>query len=233
MQKILVFLNVITKNYELCLRNYSSYSKQSETNFHLIKNLFDQIFSSLFFFSTNLKLCKRQDELMSLQREKSEKSSYETCIQAELKDKTALIHKLHADLDARNQRLDTQLEKLTQAAQEIAQLKNKCDDQDRALKDYQTRLADKLQGSEAHLASLTGQLVEREDQLVRVGDESARRLAAIEQMEREMAALEARHDTAVKEIGRLESRVQSQQLDFKNDSKIMEIEMQKRDERYC
>ncbi len=169
---------------------------------------------------------------MNLQREKCEKSSYETCIQAELKEKTNLIHKLHADLDSRNLRLETQLDKLTQYSQEIAQLKKKCDDQERDLKDCHAKLNENVQGSEVHLNSLTGQLLEREDQLARSSEESARRLTVIEQLEREIGALEARHDAAVKEIGRLESRVQSHQMDFKNETKIMEIEMQKRDEKY-
>jgi len=56
-------------------------------------------------------------------------------------------------------------------------------------------------------------------------------MAAMEQLEKELMSVAGRYESAIKEIGRLESRLQSHQYDFHNDSKMLELEIQKRDDK--
>lgn len=52
----------------------------------------------------------------------------------------------------------------------------------------------------------------------------------IEKLEKELEIFKSRHETAIQEIGRLESRLQTQHLDSKNDSEILNSEIQKRED---
>ena len=56
---------------------------------------------------------------------------------------------------------------------------------------------------------------------------SSRRLMAIEQLEKELQSLQQRHDSAIKEIGRLESRIQTDQYDYQHENDILKSEVNK------
>lgn len=122
-------------------------------------------------------------------------------------------------------KIESQTERLTQSSVECTLLQKKCDDQDRELHEFRNKLTEKQQSTESHLSSITAQLIDREDQMTKVQDESSRRLIAIEQLEKELCTLQQRHDSAIKEVGRLESRLQAYQIDFQNDNKMLEIEV--------
>lgn len=48
---------------------------------------------------------------------------------------------------------------------------------------------------------------------------------AIEQLEKELVTLQTRHDSAIKEIGCLESRLQSHHYDSKNEAEMLKVEV--------
>jgi hypothetical protein len=50
---------------------------------------------------------------------------------------------------------------------------------------------------------------------------------AIEQLEKELQSLQQRHDSAIKEIGRLESRLQTDQYDYQHENDILKSEVEK------
>ena len=159
---------------------------------------------------------------MSLQHEKS---STESNIHQQLTEKINTIKQLQNELELKSSQVTSQAEKITQATSESSMLKMKCETQERELNNFRCKLNESQMNSSTHLTSITAQLVDREDQLNKCQDESSRRLIAIEQLERELMNLQTRHDSAIKEIGRLESKLQSHQLDFVNDNKMLESEV--------
>jgi hypothetical protein len=50
-------------------------------------------------------------------------------------------------------------------------------------------------------------------------------LIAIEQLEKELQCLQQRHDSAIKEIGRLESKLQTGHFDFQHEAEILKSEV--------
>lgn len=52
-----------------------------------------------------------------------------------------------------------------------------------------------------------------------------RRQSLIEKLEKELEIVKSRHESAIQEIGRLESRIQTQQVDSKNDNEILNSEV--------
>ena len=47
----------------------------------------------------------------------------------------------------------------------------------------------------------------------------------IEQLENQLSIAQCRHDAAIQEIGRLESRLQTHQFDAKNENEILKTEV--------
>ena len=52
-----------------------------------------------------------------------------------------------------------------------------------------------------------------------------RNLLVIEKLDKELSAIQKRHDLALQEIGRLESRLQTHQHDHKNESDVLRREV--------
>lgn len=52
-----------------------------------------------------------------------------------------------------------------------------------------------------------------------------RRQSLVEKLEKELEIVKSRHESAIQDIGRLESRLQTQQVDSKNDSEILNSEV--------
>lgn len=74
-------------------------------------------------------------------------------------------------MDAKNQKLDDQSDKLSQASHEASMLKKKCEEQDKELANFRYKLNENQLSSNSHLNSITSQLVDREDQLSKVQEE--------------------------------------------------------------
>ena len=129
---------------------------------------------------------------------------------------------------------------------DLLNYKAKFDEREKELHKFKMQIEQNEYDAKNRLSIVNSQLIDREDYLNRLQDEviydrfkaflqyeayendkmqNSRRLLLIEQLEKDNDALKRRHDAAIQEIGRLESRIQTCQYDSKNETDVLNSEV--------
>ncbi|RNA32208.1 golgin subfamily B member 1-like isoform X2 [Brachionus plicatilis] len=171
-------------------------------------------------------LIKRQEEILKL---REEIQSVEFIHQSEMKEKNYLIDQLNTQIKDKNSKISHQLEIIDQNTIELLNIKSKCEEQEMELQKFRTEL-NRNELNSSQLNSITAQLYTKEEHVNQLQADNCHRLKIIENLQGDLRELNHRYESSIQEIGRLESKLQTHNYDFRNENEMLKCEVQKKEE---
>ena len=171
-------------------------------------------------------MIKRQEEILKL---REEIQSIEVLHQSEIQDKNILIDQLNGQIQEKNSKIYHQLEIIDKNTVDLLNIKSKCEEKEIELEKFRTEL-NKNDINFSQINSITAQLCSKEEHVNQLQEDNSHRLKIIENLQADLRELNHRHESAIQEIGRLESKLQTHNYDFRNENDIIKSEVQKKEE---
>ncbi len=172
-------------------------------------------------------MIKKQEEITKL---KEELKTIDIANNAHLREKEYSLEQAKNELQKCNQKLTKQLEEIDKCSKESTQYKIKSEEQEKEIGRLRQELNRAENSTSNSLSSLNSQIKDKEEQVNKLQADMSRRLTNIEKLEGDFNALQRRYDSAIQEIGRLESKLQTTQIDSQNENDLLKDELQKRED---
>lgn len=166
-------------------------------------------------------MIKRQEEILKL---RDEIQSAEFMHQSEIKDKNILIDQLNDQIKEKNSKLSHQLEIIDKNTVDLLNIKSKCEEKEIELEKFRSQL------NKNDINSIAAQLYSKEEHVNQLYEDNCQRLKIIENLQADLRDLNHKYESAIQEIGRLESKLQTHNYDFRNENEIIKSEVQKKEE---
>ena len=111
------------------------------------------------------KLIKRQEEICKL---REELKALEINTQSQLREKTSIVEQLSHELDAKNSKISKHLEQIDQYTLDALSFKARCEEQEKELEKFRSKLNEKELTANSQLNSISAQLNNKEEFLNKI-----------------------------------------------------------------